>query len=184
MQPRLAALLLLVWFCHVAAVAGSSVVWLDVPFVRQPNHGCGAAAIAMVFEYWGRQQGQPPDHTPGVDQIQRVLYSRAAHGIYASAMERYFRDHRFSTFVFRGSWEDLDQHLAKGRPLIVAVKPSAGQSLHYLVVAGLDRGESGIVLVNDPAQRKLLKLDRASFERQWRATDHWTLLAVPQPDRP
>jgi len=40
------------------------------------------------------------------------------------------------------------------------------------------------VLVNDPAQRKLLKLERSSFEREWSAAGKWTLLAVPQTAAP
>jgi hypothetical protein len=35
-------------------------------------------------------------------------------------------------------------------------------------------------LLNDPAQRKLLKHDRSGFEKQWSATGKWTLLALPQ----
>ena len=37
-------------------------------------------------------------------------------------------------------------------------------------------------MVNDPAQRKLLKQDRPSFEREWSAAGKWTLLALPQTD--
>jgi uncharacterized protein YvpB len=48
-----------------------------------------------------------------------------------------------------------------------------------LVIAGLN-WQDGTILVNDPAQRKLLKEDRATFEREWNATGKWTLLAVPQ----
>ena len=74
---------------------------------------------------------------------------------------------------------DVKDHLAKGRPLIVALKPGRGP-LHYVVVAGVD-WEQGVVLANDPAERKLLKSDRSSFEKEWKAAGNWTLLAVPQP---
>ena len=73
----------------------------------------------------------------------------------------------------------LSHHLEKGRPLIVAVKPGAHLPLHYVVVAGLDPDEH-VVLLNDPAQRKLLKEDDSRFEQEWKATGHWTLLAVPE----
>jgi uncharacterized protein YvpB len=97
-------------------------------------------------------------------------------------MERYFQQHGFSTFSFRGEWKDLQQHLQKGRPLIVAMKPSgADPSLHYVVVVGID-WEQELVLLNDPAQRKLLKKDRSAFEKQWSATGKWTLLVLPSPD--
>jgi hypothetical protein len=47
------------------------------------------------------------------------------------------------------------------------------------VVAGLDE-EHKLVLLNDPAQRKLLKEDKSRFEQEWKATGNWTLLAVPE----
>ena len=115
-------------------------------------------------------------------QIQRTLYSGHAHGIYASDLEHYLQQQGFRTFAFRGDWTDLKQQLEKGRPLIVALKPDSGNiPLHYVVVAGLD-WEQGLVMVNDPAQRKLLKQDRSRFEREWSAAGKWTLLALPQPD--
>jgi ABC-type bacteriocin/lantibiotic exporter with double-glycine peptidase domain len=155
--------------------------WLDVPFVKQEKNGCGAASVAMVMQYWLKLQGRPASDIAQATQIQRALYVPGADGIYASAMERYFQEHGFRTFSFRGDWEALQQHLQKGRPLIVALKPSgADSSLHYVVVAGLD-SEHRLLLLNDPARRKLLKQDRSSCEKQWSSTGKWTLLALPQP---
>jgi predicted double-glycine peptidase len=164
----------------VVVIAETAGVWLDVPFVQQEKKGCGAAAIAMVMQYWRQKQGKEADAAADAGQIQRALYSKEAHGIYASEMRQYFEREGFRAFAFAGEWSDLEQHLEKGRPLIVALKPAAnGASLHYVVVAGIDV-ERQVVLVNDPAQRKLLKQDRSSFEREWNAAGKWTLLAVPQ----
>ena len=172
-----------VLFLCMAMAAQGSGVWLDVPFIKQPKNGCGAASIAMVMQYWHRQPGETQRSDSDPADIQRALYSGEARGIYASDMERYFREHRFRTYAFRGQWDDLKQHLAKGRPLIVALKPMPAETgLHYVVVAGLD-WEQNVVLVNDPAQRKLLKVDRASFLAEWNAVDDWTLLALPEPPR-
>ena len=163
----------------VRAADSTSGVWLDVPFVRQEKEGCGAACIAMVMQYWINQQGRSTGDTVDVNEIQRALYVSEAHGIYASAMTSYLQQHRFSTFTFSGEWTDLQQHLQKGRPLIVAMKPSGvDRSLHYVVVAGID-SQQQVVLLNDPSQRKLLKQKRTSFEKQWNATGRWTLLALP-----
>jgi ABC-type bacteriocin/lantibiotic exporter with double-glycine peptidase domain len=170
-------------FLCLALAAQGSGVWLDVPFIKQEKNGCGAASIAMIMQYWQRQPGgnQHGDSDPA--DIQRALYSGEARGIFASDMERYFREHRFRTYAFRGQWDDLKQHLAKGRPLIVALRPlPAETSLHYVVVVGVD-WKQNVVLVNDPAQRKLLKVDRASFVKEWDAVDNWTLLALPQPSK-
>ena len=173
----------LLWLCLCSLMfaADRPGVWLDVPFVKQEKEGCGAASISMVMQYWLKQGQITAGGTdPGV--IQRALYSKEGHGIYASDLERYFQEHGFRTFAFQGAWEDLMQHLEKGRPLIVALKPERRNAeLHYVVIAGLD-WERGIVLVNDPAERKLLKQERSAFEKQWSAAGKWTLLAVPRPD--
>jgi ABC-type bacteriocin/lantibiotic exporter with double-glycine peptidase domain len=176
---------LLAWLClcSVVLAADKSGVWLDVPFVKQEKNGCGTASIAMVMQYWLKQQAKTEaDADP--EAIQRTLYSKEGHGIYASDLEHYFQEHGFRTFAFQGSWDDLKQHLEKGRPLIVALKPAElNGELHYVVVAGLD-WERGLVLVNDPAERKLLKQERSKFEKQWSAVGKWTLLAVPRPQLP
>src|SRR5437868_4767482 len=105
------------------AVAGSSAgIWLDVPFVKQPEEGCGAASLSMVMQYWLRKESRTPgsagaDADADVAQIQSAIYSAEAHGIYASAMQSYLRDHGFQAFAFSGRWSDLEHHLAKGRPL-------------------------------------------------------------------
>ncbi len=172
--------LLLLAVCGVLLAAEVPGVWLDVPFVKQEKDGCGAASIAMVMQYWRQQRGEAANPDSEAIQIQHLLYSAKGHGIYASDMERYFREKGFRTFTIRGEWEDLKQNLNKGRPLIVALEPAGGgTSLHYVVVTGLDQ-EQGVVIVNDPAQRKLLKQDRSVFEQEWSAAERWTLLAVPQ----
>ena len=158
--------------------ASAQSVWIDVPFVPQKGAGCGAASIAMVMQYWQQHQGMAPGPAAEYGPIEQALYSADAHGIYASAMARYFDNHGFRAFAFLGRWSDVGQHLAKGRPLIAAVKPGAGSPLHYVVVVGIDPSEH-VVLLNDAAQRKLLKEDQGQFEKEWKAAGHWTLLAVP-----
>ena len=157
--------------------------WIDVPFVKQEKNACGAASTAMIMRYWQHQQSHPAKEPEDAVQIQRALYSDKAHGIYASALERYFDDHGFRAFVFQGTWSDLKHHVEKGRPLLVALQPRSGAELHYLVVAGFDEGRK-LVLVNDPAERKLLEREWQEFEGEWRATDHWTLLALPREGTP
>jgi len=167
------------FLCAAALAADSSNLWLDVPFVEQTKDGCGAASIAMVMQYWEHQQGQPVSVGAEPSQIFHALYSDTAHGIYASAMARYFQSKGFRAFAFAADWMDIERQLHYGRPLIVALKPDAGPALHYVVVAGLDQPQQ-LVLVNDPAQRKLLKEDQTEFEREWKAAGNWALLAVPE----
>jgi ABC-type bacteriocin/lantibiotic exporter with double-glycine peptidase domain len=176
MPQRLTCILCLCGFVF-AVMPG---VWLDVPFIRQEKDGCGAASIAMVMQYWRLQQHKQADAAADAVTIQRSLYSKKDHGIHASDLEHYFQQNGFQTFAFAGKWGDLKQHLEKGRPLIAALKPSALEtSFHYVVVVGVDPAQD-VVYVNDAAQRKLLKQDRASFEKQWSAVGYWTLLALPK----
>lgn len=153
---------------------------LDVPFIAQPKNGCGAASIAMVMQYWRHSGVAAESDTANVQVIQRALYSKKVKGILASAMQRYFDDAGYRTFAIRGRWNDLRENIEKGRPLIVGLAPEGPHDpLHYVVVAGIDWGNNW-VFVNDPAQRKLLKMGRADFEKQWAVTGNWTLLAVPE----
>lgn len=159
-----------------ALAAQPAALWLDVPFVKQVENGCGSAALAMTLQYW-RQHGASLDpKLADAVYIHAQLYSESLHGIAASAMQQYFEDHGFQALVFRGRWEDLGAHLAKGRPLIIAMR--TGDESHYVVVAGIS---ADTVAMNDPADRKLRKVGRAEFETKWRAAANWTLLAVPRP---
>jgi len=161
---------LLLGLACLLCAAESAAVWLDVPFVKQEKGGCGAASISMVMQYWGREDA-------AAGGIQKALYNRRAGGILASDMQRYLDGHGFRTFTFEGGWQDLETHLSKGRPLIVCLKE--GIARHYVVVAGLNPREN-VVRLNDPAQRKLTKLDRGEFEKAWTAGGNWTLLALPE----
>lgn len=174
----LGVILVALALCGTAISAESKAVWIDVPFVSQTGEGCGAASIAMVMQYWQQRQSMAQNPAASYEQIDRTLDSPGGHGIFASAMERYFQQNGYHTFVFMGQPADLAEHLAKGRPLIAALKAGSGSELHYVVVAGIDPVQR-IVLLNDPAQRKLLKEDKARFEKEWKAAGHWTLLAVP-----
>jgi len=161
--------------------AAATGIYLDVPYVRQPKNGCGAACLAMILEYWKvRDPGVGGGATTQVAAIQRQLYSKTAHGIYARDMVSYLDRSGMRAFVFTGRWSDLEDHLIKGRPLIVCLKePGWHGPRHYVVVTGVDSGRQQ-VLVNDPARGKLDTVKWPEFEKGWKATGFWTLLAVPR----
>jgi ABC-type bacteriocin/lantibiotic exporter with double-glycine peptidase domain len=159
---------------------GPAGVLLDVPFVKQRKNACGTASLAMVMSYWARQQHRAPSVRASQAAILRAL-APGPRGMPNTALENYLRSAGFRTFGFSGRWSDLRKNLAKGRPLIVGLGPAGEKGpLHYVVVAGID-WEHDFVFVNDPAERKLFRMDRGRFEREWQVTGNWTLLAVPQP---
>ena len=156
-----------------------AALWIDVPFVAQPRNGCGAASLSMVMQYWAGKMGASATSDSDVSRIDRALYLPREHGIPAAAMGQYLQQHGFKAFAFAGKWSDLEEQIAKGRPLIVALRPQGQTELHYVVIAGIDSAR-GLVTMNDPADRKLLNEERARFEKDWSATNNWTLLAVPE----
>jgi ABC-type bacteriocin/lantibiotic exporter with double-glycine peptidase domain len=156
----------------LAAAPPESSLWLDVPFVRQTGRGCGQACVLMVARYWDEKLGRG-------DSIPELLGSEETS---ARRMEHLFTRAGFRVFAFKGELADLSRHLSRGRPLVVCLKE--GNSLHYVVVAGVD-AQHGVILVNDPARRKLLKLTQSSFEAAWKSSSNWTLLALPgEPSEP
>ena len=154
-------------------------IWLDVPFVKQTVEGCGSASIAMLLQYWSAHGTPIASEREDADAIQKQLYSRKGHGIYASDLEKYLRASGFRVFALRGEWSDLHDHLSKGRPLILSIEPGGSHApLHYVVATGID-WQREAVFVNDPARGKLLRIERAEFEKEWLAAKNYLLLAVP-----
>lgn len=172
---------LALWFAAIVLgiAAGPAGTWLDVPFIAQPENGCGAASVAMVMQYWDSGLHHAPTARSSVETIQRALYSKRARGIFASALVKYFEESGYRAFEIRGEWQDLQENVAKGRPLIVSLAPAGPhRPLHYVVVAGMD-ADGSAVFVNDPARQKLLRVARPDFEKEWGEAGNWTLLALP-----
>ncbi len=170
-----------------AAISGAqqrppgAAAWINVPFVSQTKDGCGSASIAMVMRYWDAQQHQANTEAADPLRVQALLFSPKAHGIYADRMQQYLAAHGYLAFAFQGNWGDLGHDLRLGRPLIVGLAASGPHGpLHYVVVVGVDAAHQYVYL-NDPAQQKMLRISREGFEREWKGTDNWTLLAVPRP---
>ena len=173
-------LLALVTTVALALAAEPAALWIDVPFIAQSRDGCGSASIAMVMKYWQQKEGETDISTANPDRIQAELFSPAAGGILASSMVKYFQASGYRVFAFQGEWGDLKQHLERGQPLIVGLKPSGRRGpFHYVVVTGID-SERGYIFLNDPAQQKMLRVSRGGFESEWSHTRNWTLLALPR----
>ena len=133
----------------------------------------------MVLQYW-HQQVQHGDDVPPLSEIAEALDSDRAGGVLGSDMRRYLKSRGFHAFAFEGSSKDLQDHVDRGRPLIVSL--NRGATKHYVVVVGYDDAR-GYVYVNDPAVKKTLRLKQTSFEGDWGAAHSWTLIAVPVAER-
>jgi ABC-type bacteriocin/lantibiotic exporter with double-glycine peptidase domain len=180
---RIAVVLLLVLFLTASARTEpqeKAGIWLDVPYVKQSEDGCGSAAISMLLQYWNAHGTAIDSQRADAATIQRQLYSRKVRGIHASSMQNYLKDSGFRVFPLNGEWKDLLEQLQRGRPLIASLRPgSASTPLHYVVITGID-WQNEAVFINDPARGKLLRVARDDFEKQWRPNRNWMLLALPE----
>jgi predicted double-glycine peptidase len=162
-----------------ALFAGEAGVWIDAPFVEQTRNACGAANAAMLLRYWSAQGARLDGADASLEALHERLYSAEQRGTLGSELAKLLEESGLRTFVFEGRYEDLEEHLAKGRPLVVCLKPRGQSRLHFALAVGLDPG-ADVVLLNDPARRKLSRVDRAGFLESWRAAGSWTLLAIPR----
>jgi predicted double-glycine peptidase len=180
---RIAFGLLLLFFLGPATQSApqeKAGIWLDVPYVKQSEDGCGSAAISMLLEYWIAHGAGVDSQRADAAAIQKRLYSRKVRGMHASDMQSYLRESGFRVFPLNGDWNDLLEQLKQGRPLIASLQPgNARTPLHYVVVTGID-WQNGAVFLNDPAHGKLLRVAREDFEKQWRPNRNWMLLALPE----
>lgn len=172
------AMVLLVLLVTRRNAAPADLQWLEVPFVEQIKAGCGSAAVAMVVQYWARQNHALDAAAADTERINQFLPATSAKGIQGQALKKYLEERGFDAFVFSGELGDLEHHFEKGRPVVVCLglKGPSGP-LHYSVVAGIDRDS---VRLNDPARGKLLREDLGRFRAAWKVTGNWALLAVPR----
>jgi ABC-type bacteriocin/lantibiotic exporter with double-glycine peptidase domain len=179
MRTSIAALLALVASGHPGLGQPASA-WLDVPYVEQVKAGCGSAAVAMVIQYWARQFPALQSAAEDTERIDRLLPG-SANGIRGEALRNYLEQRGFSAYVFDGEISDLQHHFDKGRPLIVCLAPRGPKApLHYAVVVGIDKER---IWLNDSARGKLFSEGLERFRKEWDATGHWALLAVPRSGR-
>ena len=101
---------------------------LNLPDVRQRNNwSCSEAAVRTVFEYHGAK-GKLPVSSPIDGADPRTLEGAL---------------HRAGLVLQSGRMdlEDLRFHTRKGRPVICLVRNQNNDSGHYVVVAGVSRGQ-------------------------------------------
>lgn len=142
---------------------------LPVPFVAQEKDTCGAAALAMVLGYYGEPVPQ--------GTIAGALLEDELHGIRGSRLADFARGRGMVALAFAGDLALAREHVARGRPLILAL--AAGRSrYHDVVLIGFDdvRREA---IFNDPAAGAARRVSERDLDERWRATGRWTLLVQP-----
>jgi predicted double-glycine peptidase len=154
-----------------AAIPFLLAVALDVPYVHQQKDTCGAAALAMVLQYWGVAATH--------DEVARELLQPELRGIAGSRLAAFASARGMTAIAHAGDVDHLRDHVGKGRPMIVAWAMGGGRH-HDVVVIGFDEARQRVI-VHDPARGAGRHVDLDTFRRRWAGAGHWTLLVAPPP---
>jgi ABC-type bacteriocin/lantibiotic exporter with double-glycine peptidase domain len=144
---------------------------LDVPYVHQQKDTCGAAALAMVLQYWGVAISH--------DEIAGELLQPELHGIAGSKLAAFASARGMTAIAHEGDVGHLRDHVGKGRPMIVGWAMGKGR-YHDVVVTGFD-DDGSHVIVHDPARGAGRRIAVDTFRRRWAGAGYWTLLVAPKP---
>lgn len=166
------ALGLLVAPTTVPPTVTPSVSPLPVPFVPQDEDTCGAAALAMVLRYHGKQVLQ--------ERIAGELLEPELQGIRGSRLAEWARREGMVAIAFAGDLALLREHLGRGRPLVLAISKGRDR-FHDVVAVGYDADKRELI-VNDPADGPGRRIAEGELERRWKAAGYWTLLVQPAPE--
>src|SRR5207302_9742164 len=80
-------------------------IWLDVPYVRQTQDGCGSASISMLLQYWNAHGTVIDSQRADTAAIQKHLYSRKVRGIQDSDIVTYVKETGFRVIPLKGDWK-------------------------------------------------------------------------------
>jgi ABC-type bacteriocin/lantibiotic exporter with double-glycine peptidase domain len=141
-----------------------------VPFHEQrAENDCGAAALAMVLQYWGLPV-TPIQITAAHAPVPQ------GHGLRAGELRDFSRSRGLQAFLVHGQLDDLTSELARNRPVIVGLGKPHGRAVyaHYEVVVGLHAARQR-VLTLDPA-RGWRENSWTAFQAEWAAATNLLLV--------
>jgi ABC-type bacteriocin/lantibiotic exporter with double-glycine peptidase domain len=154
--------------------------WLMIPrFERvsqQKSQDCGAAALAAVLKYWGR------DATPA--SVEAGVGGPRNSRLRAGDLVAYARREGLRSYVFFGTMDDVVYELRRGRPVIVGLGKAVSSEkalAHYQVVVGYEPKQERVLLL-DPARG--FQVDSLEgFSEEWKRSKGVTIVTfLPAPE--
>ena len=142
-----------------------------VSFHAQDEYQCGPAALAMVLEAGGKPI-QP-------EELRSQVFLPDRQGSLQVEMLAAARRNGFVAVELSPKLSDLLTEIAAGNPAIVLQNLGLDwfPVWHYAVAIGYDLSASRIVLRSGTERR--LEMPLATFERTWRRSGYWAMLALP-----
>jgi ABC-type bacteriocin/lantibiotic exporter with double-glycine peptidase domain len=135
----------------------------------------------MVMGYWARHGANIDSVASNPQTIESALYDRAVKGISGASLVQYANEHGFDAYAMSAELTQILAAVKLGRPIIACVKPTGmrGSALHYVVLVGY-QPSGGHLVVHDSAKGPGIPMRVADFEREWKASGHWTMIATPR----
>ena len=147
--------------------AAEKVQLLDVPYVPQSEALCGGAVLAMVLRYWGKSGVLAEDFAA----LAEPEHSGIRAGVLVKAVEAY----GWTALLLRATPAEVQDHLARGRPVIALIGTGSG-SHHYVVLVAW---ANGWVILHDPNVGPFRAMRDGEFATAWSGSDNSALLILP-----
>jgi hypothetical protein len=145
---------------EVLARQGEWLMVRGVPLVRQESRDdCGAAALASVLRFWGREA------TPGAIEAR---IGRENRRLRAGDIVGFARAEGLRSYVFFGNMADIRYELTQGRPVLVGLGKALDSKravLHYEVVIGYEPKQARLLLLDPDRGFQVDSVD--GFSTEW-----------------
>lgn len=143
----------------------------NVPFYPNNTDQCGPASLASILNFWNK------DVTP--EELKSQVYVQRLHGSLPMDMLPALKHYGLDGKIISGSYESVKAELRAGRPLIAYLDFGTRSHPigHYVVVTGYDDQRGGLYIHSAMRKDKFARYER--FNRGWKDTDYWLLLASP-----
>jgi tetratricopeptide (TPR) repeat protein len=147
------------------------IVHLAVPFYENTSDQCGPATLAGLLGYWGK----PAD----LADLKSEIYVPGLGGSLPMDLRPALEKRGMTAVVASANFDVIKEELRQSRPVIAYMNFGTKRRPigHFLIVVGYDENRRGLYVHSGSAKDKFSSYRR--FDRGWKDTDRWLLIAKP-----
>ncbi len=149
---------------------------IDVPFIKQTDHHCGPASLAMIANYYG--------HPVRAEQVADLVFIPTKKGSLQVEMQAAARSLGFVAFSMNMDASSLRAEIIAERPVMILqnLAFSIYPVWHYSVVTGVSPDNEYFLLHS--GRHKYYRSDWTTLENTWRRGQYWALVVLPSGELP